>query len=190
MPRSRLLLACLVAGLAACAADGPARSDDPRKTRQILAEGYSLLYSDLKGLDRAELVLYFKEESDDVDEMATEISDFAARVRKDLERLSKAYPAARIDLDPMPEIEKRKRASMMKARVKDYAPWIGKTGKPFERSLLGQLRSGLAQQSHLCKVLAEIEPEPGLRDFLLDSQKAFDRHFERLDRFIDKRYRW
>jgi hypothetical protein len=190
MTSARILLVAVATLLGACAGGGQSKSDDPRQTRRIHAEGDSLLYSDLKALDRAELLLYIKEESDDVDKMATGISDFAAGVRKDLERLSKAYPAARIDLDPMPEIEKRKRASMMKDRVKDYAPLIGKTGKPFERSLLGQLRSGLNQQSHLCKVMAEIEPEPGLRDFLLDTQKALDRHFERLDRFIEKRYRW
>jgi hypothetical protein len=184
----RLLLVVLVSMLGACAGGGPTKSDDPKKIRRDLAEGYSLLYSDLRGLDRAELVLYVKEESDAVDELVSEVSDFAGKVRQDLERLSKAYPAARIDLDPMPEMEKRKRASMLKDRVKEYAPVTGKVGKRFERSLLGQMRSGLNQQAHLCKVMAEVEPEKGLREFLLDTQKGMERHHERVNRFVEKRY--
>ncbi len=51
--------------------------------------------------------LYVKAESEAVDEAVTAVAEVGGQLKKDLERIAKDYPGVRIDLDPLPELEKR-----------------------------------------------------------------------------------
>ena len=200
LPRTvpTLLLAALAAGCAhqGKAPEKPAVKAEPDhatapdlgKQRLMLSEGYSLLYQDAGNLDLSELILYVKVESEAMHKMVTEVAEFGGQVKKDLERIAKDYPGVRIDLDPLPEMEKRKRAAISKDRARYFAPVIGHGGREYERTVLLGYYNGLNHERHLCQVMAEAEPDAGLKKFLLDTGKRYDGLYDRVTALLDKEY--
>lgn len=191
MPRSwTLALTLALAGLlASCAA--PEKAPDKaalNKQRQMLSEGYSMLYHDAKNLDMTELILYVKAESQAMHDAVAAASGFAGDLRKDLERIAKDYPGVRIDLDPLPEMEKRKRAAISKDRAKYFAPVVGHGGREYERTVLIGFSNGLNHERHMCEVMAVAEPDASLKKFLLDTEKHYDALYDRVNALLEKEY--
>lgn len=194
-----LVLASLVVG---CAVPGSgskepgvtgARSDradapEPSRQRRILSEGYSLLYQDASKLDFVDLILYVKVESDALDELVTEVAESAGVLKKELERLARDYPGVRIDLDPLPEMEKRKRAAIGKDRARYFAPMVGRGGREYERTVLIGLGNAFNHERHLCEVMAQEEPDPGLKRFLLATGKRYDGLYDRATALLEKEH--
>ena len=158
------------------------------KERLMLSEGYSILYRDAGNLDLSELILYVKSESDAMKDVVTAIADAGSALKKDLERIAKDYPGVRIDLDPLPEMEKRKRAAIGKDRARQFAPVVGKGGPEYERTMLLSFANGLNHERHLCQVMAEAEPDAGLKKVLLDAGKRYDALYERVTALLEKEY--
>lgn len=156
--------------------------------RQILNEGYSLLYSDATKLNLTELILYAKSESEEFANTVKAVAAFADKVKTDLERVEKDYPAVRIDLDPLPVMEKRKRRDIGKDRIIDFAPIVGRGGRDYERTVLISLMNGINHQSHMCKVLAMEEPEASLQKFLSDTEQGYDVFYKRIEALLNKKY--
>ena len=101
---------------------------------------------------------------------------------------AKDYPGVRIDLDPLPEMEKRKRAAISKDRARYFAPVIGHGGREYERTVLIGYANGLNHERHLCQVMAEAEPDANLKKFLLDAQMRYDDLYDRVTALLDKDY--
>ncbi|MFZ5697627.1 MAG: hypothetical protein ACOY9J_02700 [Pseudomonadota bacterium] len=120
----------------------------PSAQRLMLNEGYSLLYTDAGLLDRAGLLLYAKAESDEIDEIISTVAAFGEALQKDMERISRDYPGVRLDLDPLPEMEKRKRRALTMNRVRYFTPIIGHGGREYERTLLISIANGINHQRH------------------------------------------
>lgn len=156
--------------------------------RLILSQGYSMLYVDAGHLDMTELILYVKAESDAVDKMVTAVSEYGGRLKQQLERIAKEYPGVRIDLDPLPEIEKRKRNAIAKDRTRYFAPIVGHGGREYERTVLIGFSNGINHQRYLCRVMAEIEPDAGLKKFLIDTQQHYDDLYQRVNTLLEKEY--
>ena len=198
----RPVLAFLLAGLAAGCANQENQSDQPRaksvaanknapalnKERLMLSEGYSMLYKDATNLDASDLILYVKVESDAMDKVVSAVADFGNQLKKDLERIAKDYPGVRIDLDPLPEMEKRKRAAISKDRAKYFAPVVGHGGREYERTVLIGYANGINHERHLCQVMAAAEPDAGLKKFLLDTEKHYDGLYDRVTGLLEKEY--
>jgi hypothetical protein len=198
----RTALTFLLAGLAAGCANLEAGSKEPgvkaeanrakapelSKQRLMLSEGYSMLYKDASSLDLAELILYVKVESEALNEVVTAVAEVGGRMKKDLERIAKDYPGVRIDLDPLPELEKRKRAAIAKDRARYFAPVIGKGGREYERTVLIGFVNGINHERHLCQVMAEAEPDASLKKFLLDAEKRYDGLYDRVTALLDKEH--
>ena len=193
--RSGLLLTILLASLTA----GCAHVAEPRdktatkapklsKERQVLSEGYSILYQDARQFDASELVLLVKAESDAMKKVVTSVAEIGDQVKKDLERIAKTYPGVRIDLDPLPEMEKRKRKAVGMTRAKEFAPVVGKGGREYERTVLLSFANGLNHERHLCKVMAEAETDASLKKFLLDTEAKYDELYEAAMRLLEKEY--
>jgi hypothetical protein len=183
------LLVVLVSAGSGCAV-APHTPAHPRlgEQRRILSEGYSLLYQDASHLDLSELILYVKVESDAMHEMVTSIAGLGGDVKKDLERIARDYPGVRIDLEPLPEMEKRKRAAISKDRMKEFAPIVGRGGREYERTVLIAFANGLNHERHLCAVMADAEPDAGLKKFLLDTEQRYDGLYERVNSLLEKEY--
>jgi len=165
-----------------------AKAPDLSKHRLALSEGYSMLYKDASNLDLAELILYVKVESDAVDKIVTAVAEVGGQLKKDLERIARNYPGVRIDLDPLPEMEKRKRAAIGKDRARYFAPVIGHGGREYERTMLIAYANGMNHERHLCQVMAEAEPDASLKKFLLDAEKRYDGLYDRVTALLNKEY--
>ena len=193
-----LLLAGLVAGCANLAAGSKepgvktnadhAKAPQLSKQRLMLSEGYSMLYADASKLDLAELIAYVKVESEAVDRISAAVAEVGGQMKKDLERIAKDYPGVRIDLDPLPEMEKRKRSAIAKDRARYFAPVVGHGGREYERTVLIGYVNGINHERHLCQVMAEAEPDASLKKFLLDAEKRYDVLYDRVTALLDKEY--
>jgi hypothetical protein len=195
LSRSGLLLTILLAGLTG----GCAHVAEPRdkttttapklsKERQVLSEGYSLLYQDARTFDASDLILLVKAESDATKKIVSSVAETGDQVAKDLERIAKTYPGVRINLDPLPEMEKRKRKALSQTRAKEFAPVVGKGGREYERTVLLSFANGLNHERHLCKVMAEAEPDATLKKFLLDTETKYDALYEAAMSLLKKEY--
>jgi len=198
LPLLTVLLAWLAAG---CAGLGSDSSDCPCPTaaargqapelgpeRLMLSEGYSLLYRDASHLDLSSLILYAKFESTKVHELVTAVADFGGELKADLERIDRDYPGVRVDLDPLPELEKRKRWAIGEDRARYFAPGIGRGGREYERTVLIGLLNGINHERHMCRVMAEVEPDAGLEKFLLDTARRYDGLYDRIEDLLEAEY--
>ena len=165
-----------------------AKAPELNKQRLVLSEGYSMLYKDASNLDLSELILYVKVESEAVGKIVSAVAEVGGQLKKDLERIARDYPGVRIDLDPLPEMEKRKRAAITKDRARYFAPIIGHGGREYERTVLIGYANGINHERHLCQVLAEAEPDAGLKKFLLDAQKRYDGLYDRVTALLEEDY--
>src|SRR5437870_3006414 len=92
----RVVFAFLLASLGAgCAHVDKHPQPAANPQRQMLNEGYSMLYHDADNLDLSELMLYVKSESDAMKSVVTAISEAGGDVKKELQRIAKEYPAVR-----------------------------------------------------------------------------------------------
>ena len=193
--RSGLLFTFLVASLTT----GCAHVAEPRdktatkapklsKERQVLSEGYSILYQDAQKFEASDLILLVKAESDAMKKLVNSAAAMGDEMTTDLERIAKDYPGVRIDLDPLPEMEKRKRVAVGLTRAKEFAPIVGKGGREYERTVLLSFANGLNHERHLCKVMAEAEADAGLKKFLLDTGKKYDALYEDAMTLLEKVY--
>lgn len=177
MPTStKVLHALLALSVYAGSANGEDPADkaaDLGKQRQILSEGYSLLYTDASHVDLVNLVLYVKIESDPFEKVIKEIAGYGGELKADLERIARDYPGVRIDLEPLPEMEMRKRFAIGKDKAIQFSPLGGRSGTEYERSVLISMANALNHESHLARVMAEEEPDPGLKKFLLDTEQRY-----------------
>lgn len=161
---------------------------DLSEQRLILSEGYSLLHRDAKRLNLSDLLLLAKSESDVVKDMVRDVAEFGGNVEKNLERIAKDYPGVRIDLDPLPDMEKRKRFAIAKDRAIEFAPGIGRGGRDYERTILISLLNGINHERHMCKVMAKEETDANLKKFLLDTEKGYDGLYDRIEELLDREY--
>jgi len=166
------------------ASEAPGLSDQ----RKILAEGYSMLHKDAFTISAVRGLLYVKEESDEFDAYVTAVSKYGSDLHDELERLAKDYPGVRIDLQPLPEMEVRKRLATGWDRFKEVAPVTGKKGAAWERTVLISLVNGLNQERHLCEEMAKEEPNAQLKKFMTEQQEAMTKFWERGERLLEKRY--
>ena len=194
-----LLLACLATG---CALPGSgekvAAKDAPSATqrrplglsqeRMQLSEGYSKLYAAAGKLDLTDLVLYVKSSPPNVDAIIKDAAEFGDELKKDLERLARDYPGVRIDIVVLPEMEKRARVALARDLALQFAPVVGKGGKEYERTVLIGYAVALAHERYLSRVMAEEEPDAGLKKFLLATEKRYGTLFDRVMALLDKDY--
>jgi hypothetical protein len=198
MNTSRIAYALLI-GLAAlaggCAADSTAqKKEEPRplkadaeSQRQILNEGYSVLYKELDDLSKLHLIFLVKSESKPVNDVTTAVTEYADSLKATLERVARDYPAVNIKLEPLPVIEQRTRDAIGKDRVLSFAPVVGLTGDSFDRRVLQTLEGTLNHLRYVAKTIADAEPEPSLKQIATTAHNKLDENYKRvLDMLNDK----
>ena len=196
--RFPLLLVCLATGCSSLGSDSStcpcstsaAREQAPElgPERLMLSEGYSLLYRDASRLDLSALILYAKFESTKVHELITAVAEFGGELKAELERIDRDYPGVRVDLDPLPEMEKRKRWAIGEDRARYFAPVIGHGGREYERTMLIGLINGINHERHMCEVMAEVEPDAGLKKFLIETRQRYDDLHDRIEGLLEAEY--
>ncbi len=164
------------------------QSPDQSAQRLMLNEGYSLLYADAGLLNRAGLLLYAKAESKEVNETISTVAAFGDELQQDLERIAQDYPGVRIDLDPLPEMEKRKRRALTMNRVRYFAPIVGHGGREYERTILTSIANGINHERYMCLVMAEEEPDAGLKKFLTDTAQRYGDLYDHTIALLNREY--
>ena len=190
--RSRALLVATTAlclALAACSHFGRSEQSEPGKgARDQLAIGYSLLYQEADGIPKLKWLIRFKDKPEEMSKLTDELMSYYQQLAQTLEKLSKQFPAVRINVKPMSDIEADTRKAIGTDLAKDIAPVIGKSGTDFEREALLNFYDSLNEQRHLVRVMLEREKVPALRDFLETTRYELDSRYDKVQTLLNRRY--
>jgi hypothetical protein len=170
------------------------RSSDTESTpnkkapRAQLSIGYSLLYQEADGIPKLKWILMFKDKPEEMGHLTNDLVSYYQRLADTLQRLSKQYPAMRIDVTTMSEIEGEERKAIGGDLAKDLAPLTGKAGVEFEREALLMFYNSLNEQRHLVGVMVGLETVPALKKFLETTEAQLETHYAEVGALLNRRY--
>jgi len=117
-PRRSTLIRFVATGLlltlTACSQLSDARKPTPHKNapRAQLSIGYSLLYQEADGIPKLKWILMFKDKPEEMAQVTNDLVSYYQQLADTMQRLSKQYPAMRIDVAAMSEIEGEERKAI------------------------------------------------------------------------------
>jgi hypothetical protein len=186
----RLIAGALLLTLAACSQLSDATKPPPDKNvpRAQLSIGYSLLYQEADGIPKLKWILMFKDKPEDMGQVTHELVSYYQQLAETMRKLSKQYPAMRIDVTPMSAIEADERKAIGEDLAKDLAPVVGKSGVEFEREALLTFYDSLNEQRHLTGVMVKLETEPALKNFLETTKAQLEQQHAKVGALLNRRY--
>jgi hypothetical protein len=186
----RFVAIALLLPLAACSqlSDTKKLPPDKNAPRAQLSIGYSLLYQEADGIPKLKWILMFKDKPEEMGRLTTDLVSYYQQLADTMQRLSKQYPAMRIDVAAMSEIEGDERKAIGADLAKDFAPLTGKTGVEFEREALLMFYNTLNEQRHLTGVMVGLEPDAALRKFLETTKAQLDARYAKVGALLNRRY--
>jgi hypothetical protein len=101
----RFIATALLVGLAACSQAGESTTADPNTPRTQLSIGYSLLYQEADEIPQLRWIFMFKNKHEEMSRVTSDLVSYYQQLADTMQRLSKQYPAMRIDVAAMSEIE-------------------------------------------------------------------------------------
>lgn len=165
-----------------------AAQGDAAEQLRTLNEGYSMLYTSVSGLGNVDKALLVKFENDETQRVVTDTTTVMSELAAQLEQLATNYPDLDLKLMPLPAIERKSQAAATAARIKSFAPVVGRTGADFERTLLLTLGGGLNQLRHLARVMVEAERSTQRRKFLSDAEDRMDKSYGQIQQLLNAQY--
>jgi hypothetical protein len=186
----RFVAAALVLTLAACSYLSDNRKPTPEKNapRAQLSIGYSLLYQEADGIPKLKWILMFKDKPEEMGRLTHELVSYYQQLADTMRKLSKQYPAMRIDVTAMSEIEGEERKAIGTDLAKDFAPLVGKSGVKFEREALLMFYNSLNEQRHLTGVMVGMETDPALKQFLETTKAELEERYAKVGALLNRRY--
>jgi hypothetical protein len=186
----RFIATALLLTLAACSQFSDTRKLPPDKNapRAQLSIGYSLLYQEADGIPKLKWIFMFKDKPEEMGQVTNDLVSYYQQLADTMQRLSKQYPAMRIDVAAMSEIEGDEREAIGADLAKDFAPLTGKTGVEFEREALLMFYNGLNEQRHLTGAMAGLETDPALRKFLETTKAQLEARYAKVGALLNRRY--
>jgi hypothetical protein len=187
---SRFLATALMLTLAAFgrASDTTPPTASKNAARAQLSIGYSLLYQEADGIPKLKWLLMFKDKPEEMGRLTNDLIGYYQHLADTMEKLSKQYPAMRIDVPPMSQIEGDTRKAIGEDLAKDLAPVVGKTGVKFEREALLTFYNSLNEQRHLTGVMEGLETVPALKKFLEATHTELETRYAKLGTLLNRRY--
>ena len=185
-----LVATALLLTLAACSQLRDARKPSPDKSapRAQLSIGYSLLYQEADGIPKFKWILMFKDKPEEMGRVTNDLVSYYQQLANTMQSLSKQYPAMRIDVTAMSEIESEERKAIGVDLAKDFAPLVGKSGVKFEREALLMFYNSLNEQRHLTGVMVGLETDPALRKFLETTKEQLEALYTKVGALLNRRY--
>jgi hypothetical protein len=113
----------------------------------------------------------FKDKPEEMGRLTHELVSYYEQLADSMRKLSEQYPAMRIDVEPMSEIESKERKAIGADLAKDFAPLVGKSGVKFEREALLMFYNSLNEQRHLAGVMVGLESDSALKKFLVTTKE-------------------
>ena len=185
----RFVATALLLTLAACSQLSDTRKPpDKNATRAQLSIGYSMLYQEADGIPKLKWIFMFKSKPEEMGRVTNDLVSYYQQLADTMQKLSKQYPAMRIDVAAMPEIEGDERKAIGADLAKDFAPLIGKTGVEFEREALLMFYNSLNEQRHLTGVMVGLETDPALRKFLETTKAQLEARYAKVEALLNRRY--
>jgi hypothetical protein len=186
----RFVATALLLTLAACSqlSDTRKPSQDKDAPRAQLSIGYSLLYEEADGIPKLKWIFMFKDKPEEMGRLTNDLVSYYQQLADTMRRLSKQYPAMRIDVAAMSEIEGDERKAIGTDLAKDLAPLTGKTGVEFEREALLMFYNALNEQRHLTGVMVGLETDAALRKFLETTKAQLDERYAKVGALLNRRY--
>jgi hypothetical protein len=179
------LLLFVVCSDASDAEKSAAHKDAPRAQLSI---GYSLLYQEADGIPKLKWLLMFKDKPEEMGRLTNELVSYYQQLADTMQRLSKQYPAMKIDVAAMSDIEADMRKAIGEDLAKDLAPLVGKSGVKFEREALLMFYNSLNEQRHLTDVMLGRETVPGLKKFLETTRAQLEERYAKVQALLNRRY--
>jgi hypothetical protein len=130
----------------------------------------------------------FKNKSEEAARVINDLTSYYQQLAETMQKLSRQYPAMRIDVTAMSEIEGEERKAIGTDLAKDFAPLVGKTGVDFEREALLMFYDSLNEQRHLTGVMVGLETDPGLKKFLETTKAQLDERYAKVGALLNRRY--
>ncbi len=186
----RFVATALMLTLAACSHLRDTRKPTPDKNapRAQLSIGYSLLYQEADGIPKLKWIFMFKHKPEEMGQVTNDLVSYYQQLADTMQRLSKQYPAMRIDVAAMSEIEGDEREAIGADLAKDFAPLTGKTGVEFEREALLMFYNALNEQRHLTGAMVGLETDPALRKFLETTKAQLEARYAKVGALLNRRY--
>jgi hypothetical protein len=185
----RFVVTALVLTLAACGHLSDRKpTPDKNALRAQLSIGYSLLYQEADGIPKLKWLLMFKDKPEEMGKLTHELVGYYEQLADTMRKLSKQYPAMRIDVEAMSDIESKERKAIGADLAKDFAPLVGKSGVKFEREALLMFYNSLNEQRHLTGVMVGLETDPGLRKFLETTKEQLEALYSKVGDLLNGRY--
>jgi len=187
---ARFFAAIVLMGLAACSqsSDTGKPPPDSNAPRAQLSIGYSLLYQEANGIPKLKWILMFKDKPEEMAQVTNDLIDYYQQLADAMERLSKQYPAMRIDVAAMSGIEAEGRKAIGADQAKDFAPLTGKSGVAFEREALLMFYNALDEQRHLTGAMIGLETDPALKKFLETTKGQLETRHGKVGALLNRRY--
>jgi hypothetical protein len=186
----RLVTTALLLSVAACSHFSDTKKPTPDKNgpRAQLSIGYSLLYQEADGIPKLKWILMFKDKPEEMGRLTHELVSYYEHLADTMRKLSKKYPAMRIDVTAMSEIEGNERKAIGADLAKDLAPLVGKSGVKFEREALLMFYNSLNEQRHLTGVMVGLETDPALKKFLVTTNEQLEALYAKVGALLNQRY--
>ena len=187
---ARFIATIVLLTLAACSQSSDTRKPPPDKNapRAQLSIGYSLLYEEANGIPKLKWIFMFKDKPEEMGQVTNDLVRYYQQLADTMERLSKQYPAMRIDVAAMSEIEGDERKAIGADRAKDFAPLTGKSGIAFERETLLMFYNALDEQRHLTGVMIGLETDLALKKFLETTKGQLEARHGKVGALLNSRY--
>jgi hypothetical protein len=186
----RIIATALLLTLTACSQLSDTRKPTPDKSdpRAQLSIGYSMLYQEADGIPKLKWILMFKDKPEEMGKVINDLVSYYQQLAATMQRLSKQFPAMRIDVVPMSKIEGEERKAIGEDLAKDFAPLVGKTGIEFEREALLTFYDTLNEQRHLTGVMVRLETDPALKKFLETTKAQLEERYAKVGALLNRRY--
>ena len=106
----RFAAVALLLTLVACSSLCDTRKPTPEKNapRAQLSIGYSLLYQEADGIPKLKWLLMFKDKPEEMGRLTHELVSYYQQLADTMRKLSKQYPAMRIDVTAMSDDRERR----------------------------------------------------------------------------------
>jgi hypothetical protein len=130
----------------------------------------------------------FKHKPEEMGQVTNDLVSYYQQLADTMQRLSKQYPAMRIDVAAMSEIEGDEREAIGADLANDFAPLTGKTGVEFEREALLMFYNALNEQRHLTGAMVGLETDRALRKFLETTKAQLDARYAKVGALLNRRY--
>ena len=179
-----LLLALLLAPLIACQGAGPTRAANPDGATPAHVGGYALLDQLMAKQAQVGMLLMIKDETPQVGAIIKAIAQSCGEAHQQLKNFATIDPALKLDIDPLPAIDRRTR-DLIEATSRGEL--LSQSGSEFELALLlTQVRS-MQYGSHLARAIAEVDDNETRKAFLGKLSEELAGHQDAVTALLQRR---